>query len=308
MKKTVYLIVLILTQLSIFSQKLDSIKYANGYLYYHDNGKGDPILILAGGPGINCIQEQEVADELSKTYRTILLEQRGTGRAMPVPFDSTTITLQGAMDDINLLLNYLQLKSIVIYGHSWGGMLGMSYASYYPKKVKSLILVGTGYYKLGEPDEKWTLAFNRFTRWGKLEFAINDSLFEIGKIRPLTEAEQKKKRRLGISANIYEKDYTDSMTKKITIADINLKTLPLMFSDMEKNKYDLSKPLIKYKRPIIAICGRQDPLANYTYELKILRPTTQLKWIQQCGHFPMFEKRDEFYKVLKEALITLNKK
>src|SRR6185369_10675219 len=136
MRKCILLTLSIVLFINSFGQKLDSIKYANGYLYYHDYGKGEPIILLSGGPGVSCNQEQEVAIELSKNYRAILLEQRGTGISIPTPFDSTTINLKAAFADLNLLLDHLHLKEAIFYGHSWGGTLAMGFAASFPDRVK----------------------------------------------------------------------------------------------------------------------------------------------------------------------------
>ena len=114
------------------AQKIDSIKYNYGYLYYHEHGVGEPIIILSGGPGGSYLQQEEVAIELGKKYKSILLEQRGTGRSVPNPFDSTTINLQSAIDDLNLLLKHFKLQKAILLGHSWGAMLAMSFAAFYP--------------------------------------------------------------------------------------------------------------------------------------------------------------------------------
>jgi pimeloyl-ACP methyl ester carboxylesterase len=65
---------------------------------------------LTGGPGESYLQLEEVAVTLSRDYRCILLEQRGTGRSVPQPFDASTINLTTAHDDLNRLLDYLKLK------------------------------------------------------------------------------------------------------------------------------------------------------------------------------------------------------
>jgi len=124
-----------------YAQKTDSIKYANGFLYYHEYGKGETIILLTGGPGNNCSQLADMAEKLSKNNRIILLEERGTGLSIPNPLDSTTINLQTAVFDINLLLDHLRLKDAVICGHSWGATLGLYYAASFPDKVKSLIVI-----------------------------------------------------------------------------------------------------------------------------------------------------------------------
>src|SRR5436190_617782 len=160
---------------SSFGQKLDSIKYANGYLYYHDYGKGEPIILLSGGPGVSCLQEQEVAIELSKNYRAILLEQRGTGLSIPTPFDSSTINLKAALADLNLLLDHLHLKDAIFYGHSWGGTLAMSFATSFPNRVKALILTNTGPFKIDDYSGP-TLILNINARLSKSERLFMDSI------------------------------------------------------------------------------------------------------------------------------------
>ena len=60
MKKCILLILSIFVLIDSFGQKPDSIKYANGYLYYHDYGNGEPIILLSGGPGASWQQEEEV--------------------------------------------------------------------------------------------------------------------------------------------------------------------------------------------------------------------------------------------------------
>src|ERR1700744_1824800 len=126
------------------AQKTDSIPSRGGYLYYHEYGAGIAVIVLSGGPGIDCQQIEPVAIALGKKYHAILFEQRGTGRSMPAKLDSTTINLDIAVNDINLLLNHLHLRSATIFGHSWGSMLATYYASRFPDRVSRLLLVGPG--------------------------------------------------------------------------------------------------------------------------------------------------------------------
>jgi proline iminopeptidase len=293
-----YLFTIILCSvLHTYAQQLDSIKYPNGYLYYHTYGHGEPIIILSGGPGNSCLQQEEAAIELGKHYRSILLEQRGTGLSIPVPMDSTTINMQTALDDLNRLLNHLGLKQAVIYGHSWGAMLAMSFAAKYPEKVKSLLLVCPGYYKF-DPEFFTTHVNNLRVRLGVTDLTLMDSLerqIAAGKGSAADTALYNKMMRLGY---IYNKKIIDSLLAKIYVARPNTTMQQLMVSDLIRINYDLSKTLHHYKGPIQVIAGRQDALSFYTYELKIIRPDIVLHWVQASGHFPMFEQRADFYKQL----------
>lgn len=157
------------------ARQLDSVKYAYGHLYYHSWGQGTPVIVLSGGPGNSCLQQQDVAIALGKHYRTILPEQRGTGLSIPSRFDSTTINLQSAVDDIRLLLQHLGLRKAIIYGHSWGAMLAMSFAAEHPDKVTALVLSNPGFYKFSD---EWmtTLSNNLRSRLGLAELSLMDSL------------------------------------------------------------------------------------------------------------------------------------
>jgi len=301
--KTVAIFFLVLANTFTFGQKLDSIKYANGYLFYHEYGKGEPVIILSGGPGISCEYMEDVAIKLSGNYRAILFEQRGTGRSIPIPLDSTTINLKSAHEDLVLLLNYLQIKEAIFLGHSWGAGLALSFAVNFPDRIKFLILIDTGPVRdLTELRE--TMVLNRNVRYGKFENDKLDSFRSKMKAGTMTEADNTEYRKTGLLANIYDKENVDKIYSKIAGGELNYQTQKLMVNDLDRIRFDLSGKLLFFKSPVYAICGRQDPLAFDTYELKILLPATQLFWIQKSGHFPMYEQPDNFYKALNEIMET----
>ncbi len=282
------------------SQTLDSIKYAYGYLYYHEYGKGEPVILLSGGPGVSCNQEQEVAIELSKNCRAILLEQRGTGISIPQPFDSTTINLKAALSDLNLLLDHLHLKEAIIYGHSWGGTLAMAFATNFPKRVKALILTATGPFKVDNSGR--TLILNMNARLSKSERLFMDSIDMKERNGTITEAEFTQRRKLGFRARFSNVDSLESVYPRYAVGIMNKKMAALMWQDLWNIHFDLTNKFGAYHNPFFAIAGRQDPGESVTYELKIAVPRVELFWIQNCGHFPMFDEPEEFYKILNELV------
>ncbi len=134
MKKFISTIILILVLADVYGQKLDSIAYKYGHLFYHSYGNGETIIMLSGGPGNNALQLESVALKLSQKNRVVLLEQRGTGRSIPSKFDEETINIKSALSDINLLLDHLNLKNAIILGHSYGAELAIIYAFNFPRK------------------------------------------------------------------------------------------------------------------------------------------------------------------------------
>lgn len=300
MKRFLFILSFSLYAISAPAQQTDSVKYKNGFLYYHEFGKGDPIVLLAGGPGNNCSQLAGMASALSSKNRVILLEERGTGRSIPDPFDSTTINLETEVSDIRLLLDHLGLRQAIICGHSWGATLALYFAIGAPDQVKSLIMISPSALLVGE-DLRRTLAYNRNTRLNpgeKKRLAIlGQKILSTG----LTLNESMEYSYLLTSGFIANKDRMDSLLPLID-APRNDKTMQLIFNDVNKSKTDLRSSLILLKKPVYVIEGRQDILNYVGYEFKILAPSFELYWIQNCGHYPMFEQPETFYQILFQIL------
>lgn len=144
MKKLYTTSILFCLFINAYGQVEDSIKLENATLYYSTYGKGKPLLLLSGGPGNSANNLLEVANTLSNRYMCILFEQRGTGKSVTYPMDSTTINLEQAVEDINTLKKKLRINRLTIIGHSWGAMFAMYYASKYGDNIENLVLVGSG--------------------------------------------------------------------------------------------------------------------------------------------------------------------
>ena len=291
---------IILCAAPCFSQKIDSMKYRNGFLYYHVYGKGETIILLTGGPGNNCSQLADMATKLSANNRVILLEQRGTGLSIPHPFDSTTINLNAEVSDINLLLDQIGLKEAIICGHSWGATLAMYFASFFPQRVKSLILIAPSSLLIGE-ELYQTGIFNINSKWGRNEKKRMDTLSQKLIDGTLTSNESNEYKYLLRLTYISDKERIDSIMPKIDVPR-NQEMLRLTYKDIDKSKIDLRMSLVSFKKPVYIIDGRQD-FENYVcYEFKILFPSYELYWIQNSGHFPMYEQPESFYNTIFDIL------
>src|SRR5437762_14105823 len=114
-------------------------------LFYTIAGtSGDYVLVLSGGPGEGIRSMQGVADELGKKYRCIMWEQRGTGRSKLPRYDSSTISLNAYIEDIEALRKHLHSEKFIVVGNSWGMILGLAYAGAYPNAVRAVVTIGSG--------------------------------------------------------------------------------------------------------------------------------------------------------------------
>lgn len=286
-----------------FGQKTDSIKYSNGYLFFHEYGTGEPYILLSGGPGANYQQLEDVAINLGQRYRIILPEQRGTGRSIPHPFDTSTINLTTAQADLKLLLDHLELKHAHIMGHSWGAMLAMSFACNYPSYVKSLILFNPGPFQLDQSSLD-TYLDNKEFRLTASEKKLGDSLLKKMQSATATQADSIRYYKWELLPVIFDRTKIDGLIGKINKGGLNPRMGGLIFQSLYKNGFDLSGQLQQVNKPMHIITGRQDPLAFISYEMKILLPKADMHWINKSGHFPMYEQPAAFYQALQEIMST----
>src|SRR5215207_8147541 len=117
------------------SQTADSVVLPNAALYYYVYGNGEPLILLSGGPGGTGHHMDHMINDLHKHYQIILFDQRGTGRSWTKPFDSTTINLPQAVEDLDLLRKKLRVSKLNLLGRSWGSILAAAYISKYPNRV-----------------------------------------------------------------------------------------------------------------------------------------------------------------------------
>src|SRR5947207_15814104 len=132
---------------------------------------GDYVLVLSGGPGEDIHSMQGIADELGKKYRCIMWEQRGTGRSKLPRYDSSTISLNAYIEDIEALRKHLHTEKFIVVGNSWGMILGLAYAGTYSNAVRAVVTLGSGpitYGYLG------VFSDNQTARLGPCEMEVRD--------------------------------------------------------------------------------------------------------------------------------------
>jgi proline iminopeptidase len=108
-------------------------------LYYSVRGHGsDTIIAIHGGPGID---HESIANDfapLTEHHVVIFYDQRGTGRST-LPKDTTTLTAQKQIDDLDAVRRYFHLKRATLVAHSYGPLLAATYALAHPEAVKRMV-------------------------------------------------------------------------------------------------------------------------------------------------------------------------
>jgi len=126
---------------------------SNHELYFEEAGnpRGAPVVFLHGGPGAGIGPKHRRFFDPDH-YRVILFDQRGAGRSQPHA-ELAENTTEHLMADIEMLRRMAGVEKWLVFGGSWGSLLGLCYAIRWPERVSGLILRGIF---LGRPREvRW---------------------------------------------------------------------------------------------------------------------------------------------------------
>ncbi len=265
-------------------------------LYYDVVGKGDPVLLLAGGPGFSPDYLRPIAEKLGGEHRFILLHQRGTGKSVIETYDATALSLKNLVGDVEALRRELKVEKLVIAGHSFGGILAMMYAREHPERIAALALIDSG-----GPTLKTVMKFN-----ANLETRFSDE--DRAAIKEWSDPERLKANRhraaLALTkakAPAYFADRTKAHLLTDPMDDTSFHEGVFWAVVPQMMALDLRPGLEKVKAPVLVLHGKQDPLES-AEEVHETFPGSKLEWIENAGHFPWIEQPDRVYAVLGEFL------
>ena len=121
----------------------ESFVDAHGVLiYYKGVGRGEPLVVLHGGPGASHDYFLPYLLPLARKNRLIFIDERGSGRSQRLD-DPAGYTVEAMVEDVEAVRQALGIKSMSLLGHSFGGVLAQAYALKYQEHLTHLILCST---------------------------------------------------------------------------------------------------------------------------------------------------------------------
>jgi proline iminopeptidase len=277
----------------------DGYKSINGTeLYYKIMGSGEPIMIVHGGPVLEHGYLFPFLKPLAQDYQLIFFDQRLSGRSS-ADVDSSEVRLDEFVDDIESLRDSLNLDSIHLMAHSWGGLLAMKYALKYPSNLQSLILLNS----MPASSELWQkeeqiLAGRSTTEDSLRRHEIlksdqykNDKPAAIEKLLLLSFRNQFHNPSLADSLDFYiPEDYMKrSRLFRNLMVDIA--------------SYDLHSQLSELDIPTLLVYGSDEPATSVSGpKLETTLANSKLSVIPESGHFPFVEQPNQFMREVRDFL------
>ena len=105
-------------------------------------GSGQPIVVLHGGPDFDHEYLAPELDGLANAFRVVFYDQRGRGRSFSGE-RASDVTMASEVADLDRVREWTGSPSVVVLGHSWGGLLAMEYALRHRDRVSRLVLMNT---------------------------------------------------------------------------------------------------------------------------------------------------------------------
>lgn len=259
-------------------------------LHYEIVGKGQPVLLLSGGPGFSPDYLRPIAEKLAGKYSFVLFHQRGTGKSVVEPVNAETLALPKLVEDVEALRRELKIEKLILAGHSFGGILSMMYARAHPERVGTLVLIDAGGPTLqGVPKFNANLAARmteednaKVRQWTEaVKTNRRQAVLEITKAKTPAYFHDRSKASL-LTDPMNEDSFRDSAFRAI---------VPQMMA------LDIRAGLEKVQAPVLVLHGKQDPLETAA-EVHATFPGSKLVMLDDAGHFPWLEQPAAFYREL----------
>jgi len=138
---------LLIAQTFVFPLRSQEIIYGSNHgkyievlgrnIYYEEYGKGEPVLMLHGGPG-SIANFAKVIPELSKNYRVIAMDTPGQGHSER----ARDVTYQLLAENASAFIDKMGIKKCYVVGLSDGACTGLLLAANRPEVISKVFVSG----------------------------------------------------------------------------------------------------------------------------------------------------------------------
>ncbi len=301
--KQFFTIVLFLTFLTSCAQReTNTVQYSitQHYEVLGTNGGGPPLLIINGGPGMHSEGFRPLAKRLSNNYTAIIYDQRGTGKSTLSKVDSTTVTLDLMVNDIEYLRQQLNIEQWVIMGHSFGGMLAAYYATKHPESLQGLIFSSSGGLDLD--------LFSSLNIRNKLSPMHSDSLAYWSNViaggDTTFHAKYQRAKHLA-PAYLYDDTHVAVVANRLTQGNLTINGL--VFSDMFKIGFDCKEALTSFSKPVLILQGEHDIIPKSIAEKAHgVFSNSELVYLPKTAHYGWLENPSLYFSTIDAFMQSVN--
>lgn len=124
------------SSVQIMEQAIDA---ENAKIFCRTIGKGNPVIVIHGGPGSGQDHLLPQFYALAKNNFLIFYDQRGAGKSTG-EINEDTMSVAMFVKDLEVLRKTFNYNKVSLLRHSWGSFVAMCYAIEHPERVEKLVL------------------------------------------------------------------------------------------------------------------------------------------------------------------------
>jgi pimeloyl-ACP methyl ester carboxylesterase len=269
----------------------------DGTLYARVAGNlksGNVLIAIHGGPGMTHDYMLNLEKLAGPNLAVVTYDQRGVGRSSSPPADPGNYSLEKYAEDLEAVRKTFGIDSIHLFGHSWGGIVALRYATLNPDRVRSIVLMGSG-----PPTREGTLLCQQAI----VQRII--ALAQQGIIVENPEPGSRAAERGYLPAYFSDPDFWFSADDLGSEPIIDQRTAQVNDLTWAANAdYDLTVALSGLNQPVLNLWGGDDPVRSIASPAIVAAmPNADVETVvlNHCGHF-WHECPDEFFEQVRYFL------
>jgi len=273
-------------------------------LWYESEGQGEPLLLIAGGPGVEHSEFHPWFSTLADSFRIIYFDAFGRGKSDRAR-TSIEYTFERDVEDIEGLRRALGLGKINLLGHSYGGMVAQAYALKYPGAVERLILLSTLF-----SGEMWQANNDNCNH--EIRNQYPEVWEQVQQLRAQGfHSSAKEHRAAYYLVNMGMFYFYDASNAGKDAGEMNPDVYYSIAGDDadfliggDIASLDFRMELNELKMPMLILVGRFDRVAlpRFSIQFKRYMPHAEFHLFEKSGHYPFIEETDRTFEILRDFL------
>jgi len=298
MKSSWICIFLLISVNFVWAQK-EGLAPSNGVdIHYKIFGKGQPLLIINGGPGFGSEGFIPLAREFGENYQAIIYDQRGTGKSTLNSLSASSITMDLMVEDMEALRRHLNIDKWTLLGHSFGGIMAAYYTTKHPDRVERIVFSSSGGLDLELLNEVGQRVNSRLTQQERDSLAYWNAQIRGG--------DNSYRARLGrgmalAPAYVNNKEHVPVIAQRLTEGNMPINSI--VWSDLRRINYDTKDLLRTFDKPVLIIQGKDDILnVSIAENAHRVLPNSKLVLLDDCGHYGWLDRKAAYFEAIYSFL------
>ena len=274
-------------------------------LWYETVGRGTPVVVIHGGPGMDHNSLAADLVPLTRHHRVVYYDQRGGGRSS-LPKDDAQLVIERHVEDLDALRRTLGVEKITLLAHSFGPAIAALYAIRYPDRVERMIFLGpipprkaTFFEDYGAAMERRMTAEQRARAEALSEAFAKEGTDAVATCREYWLLGTPPRVASGRDASVVKSDLCTAPAEAIRFG--MTKTNAVTFGSL--GNWDWTAELRRLQIPTLVIHGEEDaiPMALVNEWVRAL-PDSRIIRVPGAAHFPHAERPEIVFPAIETFL------